>query len=80
MIKTWSVSCPGNHTVSLDHGFWSGRAAIIIDGQEVYRRGFTVFDTGFEHRFRIDDMPCLIRVLNRPFAFTHELWVDGRLQ
>ena len=80
MKMTWDFSCGSSHTVSIQHGFWSGKASIELDGREIFQRGIVLFDTGFEHRFRIDDIPCIVRVLNRPFAFTYELWVDGKLQ
>ena len=80
MTMVWKVSIGEGHTVRLYHGFWSGRAAIELDGEEMFRRGLKICDTGFEHRFQIEGIAAIIRVLNRPFAFTHELWVDGKLQ
>jgi hypothetical protein len=80
MTRVWNVNTGSGHAVRLDHGFWSGKALIQLDGEDIFRRGLKIFDTGFEHRFQVDGVPCIIRVLNRPFAFTYELWVDGKLQ
>ena len=79
-IHEWHIEQPSEHTVRIEHGFWSGRAAIYLDGEELFRRGIELWDTGFEHRFKIDGVPCILRVINRPFHFTYELWADGKLQ
>lgn len=80
MTTIWEINICSGHTVRLDHGFWSGKALILLDGAEIFRRGLKIWDTGFEHRFQIEDVACIIRVLNRPCAFTYELYVDGKLQ
>ncbi len=78
--QEWHIEHPKKHVVRVEHGFWSGRAAIRLDHNEIFRRGVKLFDTGFEHRFAIDGLPCILRVINRPFHYTYELWVDGKLQ
>jgi hypothetical protein len=78
--REWNIEQPSKHAVRIDHSFWSGRAVIYLDGQDLFRRGIKVWDTGFEHRFKIDGVPCIVRVITRPFHFTYELWVDGKLQ
>ena len=78
--REWEIGTPATHTVMIDHSYWFGTATVHLDGAQVHRRGWKFCDTGFEHRFKIDGVPCIVRVFNRPFAFTYELWVDGKLQ
>lgn len=78
--RIWHIENPAAHTIRLEHGFWSGRARIEMDGEPIFERGGHLIDTGFEHRFKIDGVPALVRCIAFPFHFLYELWVDGRLQ
>lgn len=76
----WRFSCPEEHVVCLTHGFWSGKATIELDGKEIFRRPRKLWDMGFEHRFEVAGVPCIIRVFSRLTGFEYELWVDGKLK
>ena len=78
--REWPIEDLKKHVVRIEHGFWSGKAAMFVDSNEVFRRGVKLWDTGFEHRLTVDGLPCILRVINRPFHYTYELWVDGKLQ
>ncbi len=77
--KSWIVEAPdGRHVVELEHGYWSGKRVIKVDGV-VIEQGGKLLDTGSEHRFQIGDQPCVLRIKNRMFHFEFELFVDGKL-
>ena len=43
-------------------------------------RSSKLWDTGFEYRFKLEGLPCIIRVMYRTWSYEYELWVDGKLQ
>ncbi len=75
----WQIDAHGEHTVSVEHGFWSGKVIIRVDNAEIFQRSSKLWDTGMEHRFDIGGVPCIVRIICRPFGYTYELWVDGKL-
>ena len=82
--RAWTVSTPATHCVTVEH-FWNGAAQLCVDGQELHHhhpRYYCVADRGFEHRFDLDGLPCIVRVLRRgPFGwYEYELYLDGKLQ
>jgi len=79
-IREWETTTPPGHMVRVEHDFWSGRTIIYLDGEQIFERGRKFWDTGLEHRFTIDGVPCIIRIMNRLFDYTYELWADGKLQ
>lgn len=76
----WRIEAPKAHNISVVHGFWSGKAIIRVDNQEVFHRSGKLWDTGLEHRFEVDGVPCIVRIIHRLFSYTYELWVDGKLK
>ena len=79
--REWTVKLNTRHVVRVEHhSAISGRAVILVDGSEVFRRSHKVYDTGLEHRFQLDGRPCLIRIRLMAWHYEYELWVDGRLQ
>jgi hypothetical protein len=81
--KTWTFEVEdGRHVVELEHGYWSGKRIIRVDGKqlEVSRK---FFDTGTEHRFEVSGHQCILRIrpgtLGGLFGFEFELFLDGRL-
>ena len=79
-VREWRIVSPPGHTVRIEHGFWSGRALIYLNGEKIFERNRKLWDLGLEHRFAIDGSPCILIVISRPLHFTYELWVDGKLQ
>lgn len=80
-IREWTFSKPSHHVVRVEHwGLFSGKARIEVDGKEIYQRSSKFYDTGFEHRFELDGVPCIVRALCRTWNYEYELWVDGKLQ
>lgn len=81
LVREWTISKPKPHLVRVEHWqLFSGKARILMDGQENYHRNSKLWDTGFEHRFELDGLPCIVRVLYRTWDYEYELWIDGKLQ
>ena len=79
--RKWLVETETPHTVKVDHwNTWSGRVHIYVDDELIFERNRKLFDAGLEHRFKLEGLPCIIRIFYRSFTFEYELWVDGKLQ
>lgn len=81
--KTWTFELEdGHHEVEIEHGYWSGKRVIKVDGRKVEESG-KIIDTGSEHRFEVSAHQCILRVrpgtLGGLFGFEFELFLDGRL-
>ena len=81
--KTWIFELEdGRHVVEIEHGYWSGKRIIKVDGKQVEVSG-KIIDTGSEHRFEISGHKCILRIrpgtLGGLFGFEFELFLDGRL-
>jgi mannose-6-phosphate isomerase-like protein (cupin superfamily) len=80
-VRTWTTDGDSPRTVRIEHwSVFSGRARITIDGKEIYLRKRSLYDIGFEHRFKLDGLPAIIRCLFRTWHYEYELWIDGKLQ
>ena len=80
-MREWTIPGAKPHTVHVEHSpFFLGKARILVDGQEIYRRKYSLYDTGFEHRFDLDGLPAIVRALYRTWHYQYELWVDGKLK
>ena len=81
VAREWLVETENPHTVRVNHWrTWSGRVHIYVDDELIYERRSKLFDTGLEHRFKVDGLPYLVRIFVRTFSWEYELWVDGKLQ
>jgi hypothetical protein len=67
--REWSLSL-SNHQIRLQHGYWSGRATIAVDGNVIFTR-VQLFDLGFVHRFEVDGMPCVVIVEADSFGYRY---------
>lgn len=75
--KRWTVPGPRRpHVVDLEHGFFSGRRRIRVDGRVVVdeRR---MNDTGSEHEVAIGNRKGIVVVRWQGLRFRHDLVVDG---
>jgi hypothetical protein len=60
--KTWAIDVEGHrHVVDLQHGVWSGKRAITLDGNTI-DEAQNLLDTGSEHRFDVDGHPCILKI------------------
>jgi hypothetical protein len=64
------------YTVVLEHGTFSGKRVITLNGREVFR-GQQLIDTGSEHRFDFEGHSGVLRVRNAGLRFEFDLLVDG---
>lgn len=66
------------YTVELEHGFWSGKRVITVNGREVLRaKKIFGFDPGSEHGFDVDGHAGLLRIRSQALGYAFELYVDG---
>ena len=76
--KVWVFEVKGErHIVELEHGFWSGKRDIVVDGVPFYS-GSKFYDTGSVHSFNISGVPCVLRIKVPAFGVSYELYVDGK--
>ena len=80
-VREWIIGKGSPHTVRVEHWrWWSGRARVLLDWREVWQRASKWYDTGFECRFEVDGLSCLVRALYRTWHYEYELWLDGKIQ
>ncbi len=80
-IREWTISKPRPHLLCVEHQWlFSGKARILVDGQPIHDRSPRFWDVGFEHRFELEGLPCIVRVLYRTWHYEYEFWMDGKLQ
>ena len=81
VVREWLIEAPAPHKVRVEHWWvFSGKARVWLDGEMLWERSHKMWDVGFEYRFKLDGVPCLVRVLYRTWTYEYELWVDGKLQ
>jgi len=77
---TWTFELEdGQHTAELDHGYFSGKRIILLDGEIVEhtrRLRHLLFDSGSNHVFQINDHSCQISILVRGIEPYYYLAVD----
>lgn len=80
--KTWHFELEdGQHVVELDHGYFSGKRKIRLDGAVILESAETqhlVFDTGSVHEFHTGSHPCAVIIRTNGITFSYDLAVDGR--
>ena len=80
--KTWQFELEdGTHKVDLEHGVFSGKRNIRVDGNTILKSaelGHLVFDTGGVYEFDINSHPCAVIIRTNGITFNYDLAVDGR--
>lgn len=84
--KRWQITLDGRpHEVVLEHGYFSARRRIIVDGREVADirpgplRAVRLWNTITEHPFAIDGHTGAVRVdPSNALTYQFDLIVDGR--
>ena len=75
--KTWTVSLDGViHKIELEHGTWSGKRVIKLDGQ-VIEEDKKLIDSGTDHFFKIGEHLCAIHIHTGGFRFRYDLSING---
>jgi len=79
--KTWQIKLEdGQHIIELDHGFFSGKRNIRVDGKTILDSSefkHLVFDTGGVHEFNINSHPCAVVIRTNGITFNYDFAVDG---
>ncbi len=81
--RTWTLDLEdGTHTVHLNHGYFSGKRTITVDGRPVVQSASVkdaAFDTGSRQAFTIAGHPCEVRIETpNGLTYRYDLVVDGR--
>jgi hypothetical protein len=80
--KTWQFELEdGKHQVELEHGFFSGKRNIQLDGKAIFESSEfqnLVFDTGGVHEFNVNSHPCAVIIRTNGLTFYYDFAVDGR--
>lgn len=75
--KVWIFDVEGqHHVVELEHGYWSGKRDIIIDGVP-FESSSKLWDTGSVHHFDISAVHCVLRIKMKLLTYDYELYVGG---
>lgn len=73
--KVWQISLDGKvHEIKLEHGYFSGKRVILLDGIEIYS-GSRFIDYCGMYPFTIDNIPCSVRIQTNGITFTYDLFV-----
>ena len=77
--KVWRFKlADGQHTVELDHGYWSGKREITVDGVPL-ESSSKIWDTGSVHHFEVSGTPCVLHIKGKALSFDYKLYVNGKL-
>ena len=78
--KTWTFELDGKRrVVEIHHKSITGRCTVLLDGKIIEQSPPQLYDTSQEHRFKIDEHDCIIRVKSRYIIFEYDLFLDGKL-
>jgi hypothetical protein len=76
--RVWHLTGDPPHTIKVDHeAALSGRVYLLLDDKVIFRRGYKIWDSGLEHRFKVDGRQCLLKIIYRLWYYDYQLWVDG---
>jgi hypothetical protein len=73
MRKSWGLIVDGAlHTVELDHGYWSGKRRVTVDGVEVVRTQ-RFMDSGSVHLLDVAGQPYELTISVKGIKFSYDL-------
>src|SRR5919108_352723 len=73
----WSARIDGvDHKIELDHGIWSGRRRLVVDGWDVHDTT-RLFDLGGDVRFAVAGHQGLLRIAPRSLGYVYAIALDG---
>jgi FAIM1 (Fas apoptotic inhibitory molecule) protein len=85
--KSWQIRLDRPHVIIIEHGYFSARRRITVDGREIADirpgplRAVMLWNTITEHPFELDGHACAIRVdPSNGMNYQFDLLVDGRSQ
>eukprot|EP01052_Picozoa_sp_SAG31_P016636 SAG31_NODE_1108_length_9862_cov_5.407662_7_plen_165_part_00 len=65
------------HMVEVDHGDYTGKKVITLDGAKVHETGATLLDRGLTHSFYINAHSVEVKIVSNTFTFEYYCTVDG---
>jgi hypothetical protein len=75
--KSWLLDLDdGSHTVELDHGAFSGKRTIRVDGRVVHE-STNFLDIGSKHSFEVGGQTFSVQIRSAGFGFRYELLKSG---
>ena len=75
--KTWHVDLiDGRHTIELDHGTFSDKRVVRVDGAIVAEER-RMLDLGSAHSFWVGERLLTIRIRSNGLRFSYELQING---
>ncbi|OLC56184.1 MAG: hypothetical protein AUH85_07005 [Chloroflexi bacterium 13_1_40CM_4_68_4] len=73
----WSARIDGvDHKIELEHGIWSGRRRLVVDGWEVHDTS-RLFDLGGDINFAVAGHQGLLRIVPRSLGYVYAIALDG---
>ena len=67
----------GEHTVHVEHGSFSGKRSITVDGKPL-TKDTKFIDTGGEYPFQINAHRGVVIIRNNLLGFTYDVGIDGK--
>ena len=75
--RTWTARIDGvDHRIELDHGIWSGRRRVVVDGWQVHETN-QLFDLGGDVTFAISGHQGMLRIVPRSLGYLYAIALDG---
>lgn len=75
--RIWSARIDGvDHKIELEHGIWSGRRRLAVDGWEVHD-STRPFDLGGDLSFAVAGHQGLLRIAPRSLGYVYAVALDG---
>ncbi|WNG61381.1 hypothetical protein F0U59_46740 [Archangium gephyra] len=65
------------HRIELEHGYFTGRRRLTVDGQTILEQAPGIIDFGSEHPFEVAGVPCEVVITENGISFQYHLVVDG---
>lgn len=76
--RVWTVDLPdGSHTVELEHGYWSGKRVVRVDGNIVLQTR-KLLDYGSSYAIPIGSHQGVVLISTNGITFDYDLAVDGK--
>ena len=77
-IKTWNFALHGQlHTLILEHGIFSRKRAIVLDGQLLEHIPRNLIDFGSRHEYHMGSHSLVVVIRWKFVGFAYDLLVDG---
>lgn len=78
--KVWTVNFPdGQHTIELEHGYFSGKKVISVDGRVVHESK-NLFDMGGNYPILVARQPCTVVIRTNGFTYSYDLRTNDSVE